>query len=146
MRLPWLLVLAAGCRFEPGVVASRDDGGATIDASGSPGDGGMIVLVSPSIMLRTSAAIFANGGHGGGGSDNSTAGFAGTDPSGPASGGSGGIGTGGAGDGGPGFPAGNRDGEGGTGNDGGGGGGGGAGIIRVYGTTLSGPKISPQPT
>lgn len=114
--------------------------------AGGAGSGGMIVLVSPSVMLGTSAAIFANGGHGGGGSDNSTAGFAGTDPTGPASGGSGGIGSGGAGDGGPGFPAGNRDGEAGTGNDGGGGGGGGAGIIRVYGTTLSGPKISPQPS
>ncbi len=121
--------------------ASGREGGA------GGGSGGMIVFVTPTISLGTSAAIFANGGHGGGGSDNSTTALSGTDPSGPMSGGTSGIGTGGGGDGGPGFPATARDGGDGTNNDGAGGGGGGAGIIRVYGgATLSGAQVSPQPT
>jgi hypothetical protein len=114
------------------------------------GSGGMIVLVTPSLALGTNAMIFANGGHGGGGSDSNDGGGYGLDPTeatGPNAGGIGGGGGGNGAAGGPGFPAGNRDGVNGSGSDGAGGAGGGAGVIKVFGgASLSGNKVSPQPS
>jgi hypothetical protein len=140
-------IVAAEIRLDSEINASGaggHGGRASKSGGGGGGSGGMIVLDSPSIVLGTSSALFANGGGGGqGGAGGSTPaagpGDDGLESIGPDAPGQ--AGANGARDGGVGgmggfslHPGANAAGQA-TGDGGGGAGGGGVGFIRAHGVT-----------
>jgi hypothetical protein len=122
-------------------------GGTSGRGGGGGGAGGMIGLDAPTVMIGSTAQLFANGGGGGEAGDFINIGNNGADPSAPGTPAAGGAGASvSGGDGGNGAAGATLTGGDGQSENQGGGGGGGAGVILVFPKQMVGGSISPPPS